>query len=505
MAALRSEKLVHLASALGFAALAGTMLHVLIHFSGFIYRFYANSFFNDTWAWFAAHFDKPAALVLYAGRFLTQFCKFPVVAALLLIGLYAAISLLVWRYFLRGRKVSLLAAFPALALFVSLMRTGYGVLIFHADALIFTEPLGILAALALFQLLRIGEGKVRWAVALIGFPLAGCYALLALLIHSAWSLAHEKGQARLVRPMADLALVALVPWVEYLLIYDHSVLRYIWFEGAPFRDYVDNPLGFIPLVVAALLPVIFAALPSRAVRPSRLWHLAPTALVAAGAIVCVYLLPYRDSLFHKQMEVERAIARGEWSTVAEKTFFLRVTNDVLISYRNCALYVRGRLEEDCMKYSFSTVPVTIGGKEYGSSILAGPAIFFHSGLLNYAARCASEISLYTNYSVERWQYLAKVAIFNGQRELAEKYLQTIGHTTFDKAWARRYRSLLEDPELLAEDPEFRRLMPLQDYVETGWMPSDNASSNVLMFYYYIPGNSPEMQTWNRAARKMVVY
>ena len=53
------------------------------------------------------------------------------------------------------------------------------------------------------------------------------------------------------------------------------------------------------------------------------------------------------------------------------------------------------------------------------------------------------------------------------------------------------------------NPEYRLLSPLQDYEEKRWMPSDNAAANVLLFYSYVPGDSPQMQEWNRAAQMML--
>ena len=105
--------------------------------------------------------------------------------------------------------------------------------------------------------------------------------------------------------------------------------------------------------------------------------------------------------------------------------------------------------------------------------------------------------------MERWKYLAKVAVFNGERELAGKYLETLSHTTLHKNWVQRYRRYLDDRDALVRDPEYKLLAPLQDYEEKRWMPSDNAAANVLLFYQYVPGNSPEMQTWNRAAEKIL--
>ena len=486
----------------GMAAAAAAAAFVMLHFSGFIYKFHATSLFQESASWFAEHFERPAALLIYCGRFLTQFCYYPAVAVTLLLLLYAAITVMTYRLFLRGGRIPFLAIIPALALYTALMRIGYGVIVFRADALIFTEPLGILSALLLFRLTVLLSPKIRWAIPFLAYPLVGCYALLALLIHAAFSISREKGAARLASVATDLACLAVVPWIEYLLLYNHSVLRYMWLQGAPFLDYIYNPKEWIPLAVAAATPVLLALMPERKSRPAAVWHPLLTLALTAAAVTCIYLLPYRDSLFHRQMAAERAIDNDDWDKVAERLLPLRVTNEVLIAYRNCALYAKGRLEEGCMNYSFNTVPIVMGDQEYSSSLIAGPTIFFHSGLLNYASRISSEISLYTNYSVERWKYLAKAAVFNGERDLAEKYLGTLSRTTLHKGWARHWRSLFDDPERLAQDPQYKRLHPLQDYDETRWMPSDNAAANVILFYRYVPGRSPEMQQWNRAAEKM---
>lgn len=498
----RTSRLLAVTTGISAAGFLLCAAHVMSVFSSYIYKFHATSLFQDTAAWLAGHFEKPAALLVYCGRFLTQFCYFPGVAILLLTGLYALISWLCYRYFLRGSALPVLSLLPALALYLSLMRMGYGVLVFRADALIFTEPVGILSALLLFRLLQAGEGKVRWIVALLGYPLFGCYALLALLIHAVWSLSHPGPRLAGLRPLADLLLIAAVPPLEYLLLYDHTVFRYMWFQGGPFLDYVANAKEMIPLLLAALLPVLLAVRRPAKREPAS-WTPYLTLAIGIGMVVCVYLLPYRNALFHRQMIAERAIEKGDWDTVADKTCSLKLTNDILVSYRNCALYAQGRLERDCMKYSFNMIPVTIGDKEYSSSLLAGPTLFFYSGLLNYAARISSEISLYANYAVERWKFLAKVAVFNGETHLADKYIETLAHTTLHKAWARRYRDYLEHPERLALDPEYRLLSPLQDYEEKRWMPSDNAAANVLLFYSYVPGDSPQMQEWNRAAQMML--
>ena len=509
-----SDKILRWTTGLGLGLVAAAMAYLMLYFSNYIYKFHATSLFQDTAAWFAGHFEKPAALLIYAGRFLTQFCYYPAVAVAMLLIIYGAITWLCYRYFLKGRRLPVLAVLPALALFVSLMRIGYGVMVFRADALIFTEPLGILSALLLWRGLMAlpADSRFNYAIipvaALICYPLIGCYALLALLLHAASIVTHAGGRVRWTVPLVDLLCIAIVPWLEYRLFYIHSVLRYMWFQGAPFLDYQKNGWEFLPLVIAGACLLVMALLPRKPrknERPASPWQSAATIVICLGAVACVFLLPDRSGLLHRQLACERAMENGDWDTVANRTISLKITNDILIAYRNCALYAKGRLAERCMDYSFQTVPVSAGGLDYSSSFVAGPSIFYYSGLLNYAARISSEISLYTNYAVERWKILAKVALFNGETRLAEKYINTLEHTTLHKAWARRYRQYAAHPETLEEDPEYRLLHPLQDYEEKQWMPSDNAATNVLMFYYFVPGRSPQMQEWNRAAQKMVIY
>jgi len=157
----RTSRLLAVTTGISAAGFLLCAAHVMSVFSSYIYKFHATSLFQDTAAWLAGHFEKPAALLVYCGRFLTQFCYFPGVAILLLTGLYALISWLCYRYFLRGSALPVLSLLPALALYLSLMRMGYGVLVFRADALIFTEPVGILSALLLFRLLQAGEGNAH--------------------------------------------------------------------------------------------------------------------------------------------------------------------------------------------------------------------------------------------------------------------------------------------------------------------------------------------------------
>ncbi len=490
--------------AAGFAALAGAMMHLLLHYSTYVARFHDMSLFNSGWDWFAGHFDRPGALLLYAGRFLTQFCLYPLAAVLILLAILAAITFLIRKLLVKDSRYGAFAVLPALMLFLFITGMGYEVITARADAQIFTQPLGILSSLLILApMLALSSRKasalVPLAAVILFFPLLGTYALLSAVTFASWSIFHTEGKHRVLLPVIAILAAAIVPWLYSISIYDHTVPEYIWFVGAPYLDYEGYTVQFVKLGAAGALLPLFALPRLRSPRPAGWAHAALGTVVFSIAVTSVYILPERRALFHRQMEAERAISTGNWNRVLSVTATQGITDDVLVAYRNCALYALGRLPQDCWKYSFNTIPINSGKTVYPSSRIAGPSIFYHSGLINFAARWASEISLYGNYSIERIQYLAKAALINGEYDLARKYISTIGKTTLDKGWARKYMAYADNPGLMAEDAEFKRLIPLQDYEEKGWYPSDVAAYDVLLFYSFVKGCSKEMLEWNLAA------
>ena len=484
-----------------------SMAQMMNHFSAYVWKFHAVSLFDGSFSWFASMFDRPAALVTYVGRFLTQFCLYPKVAVALLFVIYAVIFALIRRVLVRDVRFLALAALVPACLFLSTMTMGYDVVLARADAQIFSQPVGVLAALLTFRLLTVAAkikgwaGKVLVALSIaVLYPLLGFYALLGGFTSAIWGLLHSEGRGRLILPVFSLICVAAIPYIYYLVVFDHTPLRYMWLAGTPYLDFSANKAPAIWLAAAwALLPVL--ALPRFTKKREASWlSLALPLLVYVPLVIAVYRLPDRRALMHRQFAVEKAMEEGRWDDALSLTATLRVTNDVLVAYRNCALYFKGELPQKCWRYSFDTVPLTSGSTGFVSSRIAGPQIFYYSGLLNFAARWAFEHNLYQTYGLERIKILAKVALFNGEKELARKYIGMVGRTTLHKSWARRYMSLLDNPEELVEDTEYKALAPLQKYdVNKTWYPSDAAAYNVLMFYSFVKGDTSQMLEWNIAA------
>ncbi len=488
-----------------------SMVQMMSHFSAYIWKFHTVSLFDDSLRWFVSMFDRPGIIITYVGRFLTQFCCHPNLAIALLLLVYALIFAIIYKTMVRDVRFLALAAMAPACLFLAMMTMGYDVVLARADAQIFSQPVGVLFSLLAFWLLTIASGKKGWTgkflpviIITVLYPLLGFYALLGGGTFAVWTLLHIRNKDHFILPLISLICIAAIPYLYYLLIFDHTPLRYMWLVGTPYLDFSDNRTPALWLLAAwVLLPLL--ALPEFTKKKEAGWiSLALPLIVYVAVVVSVYQLPDRRALLHRQFAVEKAMDEGRWADALSLSSSLRVTNDVLVAYRNCALYFKGELPQKCWKYSFDTVPLTSGDIDFVSSRIAGPRIFYYSGLLNFAARWSFEHNMYQTYGLERIKILAKVALFNGEKGLARKYIEMVSRTTLHKDWACKYLGLLENPDELASDPEYRALAPLQKYdAGNTWYPSDAAAYNVLQFYAFVKGDSLQMLEWNIAVAMLI--
>mgnify|MGYP003293322114 CR=1 FL=1 len=498
---LTKDKIAKLVRFAGPATVYVFMLFVLIHFSAYVYKFQALSYFDGTFGYFAGLFRYPAAIVLWTGRFLTQFCLYPVVGAILLVALLSVIGYMVWRFIFEGRGLSSISILPSVVLFLFITRLGYRLFTVRSDALIFTQVVGITFALLAFYFLKSSERKIpaALAVALVGYPLAGFYALLPLAMSAVEGIRHKD----YLYIATCVASAAVAPLLYYLVVYNNTGLEYMWLQGTPYLDSYGDVPGFLPLWVTCGLLVLFPAF-----KPARKYEGVPgivaDVLIYAVCFSALNFFPDRQALLHRQLRSEVAIEKGNWGEALMQTTGTDVTNDVLIAYRNIALYNLGRLEKDCARYSFNVVPMSVAGVPVSSSRICGPTVYYYSGLINFAERWCSELDLYSELSMEHLKYRAKVNILNGNYAQAEMYLDAIGRSTLNKPWARRYREFISHPETIGLDAEFAGLLPLQEYDVQKWMSSDEVARDVLNFYYAVEGRSPEFVEWHRMARMILL-
>ena len=488
---MKKLRIVHTA---GLLAVTVVTAYVFLHYSDYVYKFQALSFFGEGLDYFVSCFREPGGLLLWAGRFLTQCCALPVLGVALLVLVLAGTSAVLMYGVRRWKGTAFIGILPSLLVSLFIARLGYRIFLVRADALIFTQPLGLLAAALLFLWLlrtRFNSYALAAVIAVVGYPLLGFYALLPVAVFA-------------VRKPLCLLAVAAVPVLYYLALYDVAALRYAWLAGTPYLDFVGDFAGAWPLLAAWAAFALAGAAPVEK-SGTGLAMTAASLAVYAAAVLSLYLLPCRSALFHWQMTAERQMENGQWAGVLKTCTKSQVTNDILVAYRNIALYNLGRLREDCTKYSFMVDRSELEVFKAPSGRFAGPAIFYYSGLLNFSSRWCMDLNLWAQPGVERYKYLAKVSLIEGEYELAMKYIEKIATNPFHKKWAAKYAGYVGNPGALADDPEYRSLKPLQAHGEDVKVSSDDATTAVLQFYAWADGGTPEFAEWHDLAKMISMY
>ena len=101
--------------------------------------------------------------------------------------------------------------------------------------------------------------------------------------------------------------------------------------------------------------------------------------------------------------------------------------------------------------------------DYTNPVSTGE-IFWHLGMVNTAQRYAFEAQEAIpdfQKSARFYKRLAETNLVNGDTAVAMKYLKTLEHATFYRAWARETKALVADGTLFEKRPELARVRDLR--------------------------------------------
>ena len=430
-------------------------LFLVVFKTGLLYHLEQFSLFCQKGDWLRVFFEQPGGILALDGAFLTQFCHYPVLGAAVFALLMCLLTFLTEKAFgLEGRAVWL-STLPALFLLLFVTRMDYSIYLFRTYGLLYSQVLGFCVTSALVLLYRkcflgkrIGPLFVA-ATVLIGYPLFGAFALLAALLIALLAL-REGNFIELV--VALLAGVA-VPWLcrDLPWVFPRIHRQYVYFAALPYMEFLDNTIGLVPLILAAVATVALCFL-----RKAGRWTVPALLGVALLAVVGG---SYWDKGFHTVLSMERAVSEQDWDKVLELAKKEQDPNRIHVLYRNVALYQKGSLLEKMFQYPDGDAPLHTRAP-FPISNICGVPVLYYCGMINPCDRLAMEYSSTFCKSIHYFKYQAKTALVSGEYELARKYLDMVDANWFEGKWVRRYRAFLDNPALMDADPEFRRLHPL---------------------------------------------
>ncbi len=429
---------------------------------------------------FVADFlNRPGGILEYAGLFLTQAGHFPVAGILLFLALMTGTVLLCRRI----AGPSPLAWIPTLAVLIFWTGMDYNLHTMRAQGYVFSQMLGVAAASAIVCGFAGSRRPYIYGglILIAGYPLIGAYAVVAALCCTAVYLTRDgEGSRNGLFPLLLLTGAAAVPQIYTRLLYTHTDPSFTYLAGMPYFDFNGNEKHWIPIAVSCIILILLCAT-GKPIR--RLKHGVPDILIAALLAGGFFYFSYRDKNFHAEISMEQAIEANDWDKVLKIAGKLKNPTRIGVMYRNIALLYKGELLERMFSFSDDYSPIDTKAP-ISMTMVCAPVSFFYYGMLQYSARWAMECTLLYQPGVQRYKYLAKAALFSGteKRELVEKYLCLIEQNAGQKRWVEKYRSYLDNPELLAQDPEYLMAKALNEYTEPKFMSSTVVEDTFLWLF-----------------------
>ena len=370
---------------------------------------------------------------------------------------------------------TVVSVIPVAILLVANMDMGYWVYFMKLPGYFFAATIGTTAATALLWAFR-GLSENKWiraayvfAATLVGYPLLGVYALVAVALMAvlAWRLSKEKSTNIVLSVIALLSIIA-IPLLYYRYVYVGTNSNDIYRVGIPVFGIVDSyPNYYIPYYVLGLffllVSVVYSTDRSERAIKTKDWIL--QGCVFAAVAGCVYHFWYKDANFHHELRMQRCIEQADWEGVAEEGEKQDgEPTRAIVMMHNLALSRLGRQCEEM--YNFPK-----GSKKSNSPLpvfmfnVAGRMMLYQYGAMNECHRVCMEEGVEYGWNVEQLRDLARSAMFNKEKQTARKFLDILRQTTYYGGWADHMESLLDDPQALAKDVETGPVSRMMHYTD----------------------------------------
>ena len=456
----------HATTVAWLSALVVTAALLLIYEYHILWKIQEQSLFLNTSLFFRELMTAPGGLLMYVGSFLTQFLYYPILGVAVLCALWWLLMVLMRRTFRVSEPWSLLLLVPIALLLSANVDMGYWIYPIKLKGWYFDATVGMIEIVLLLWAYRLLSAK-RWprrllivATVIIGYPLSGSYALAATLLMALWSwrIDNRRGQAAVDTLLALLAVVA-VPLICYRYVYYQTNIANMWWTALPtFKILEENTTYYVPYALLGLCLVVLTLgrweQTEKKGRKPKVWRRRIViGVVLAATVFGVWKAWMKDENFHHEAAMEHFIDQTRWEDVLQEA--ARQKDDptrAVVVMRNLALSRLGRQNTEMYRYRngskkpASPFPIQM-------SMVAGSLVYYHYGMLNDSHHMCVEGGVEFGWRPEHLKYMARCALLTGDKNIVLKYTSLLKRTMFHGDWAEHMEQLLQNPELVREDPE----------------------------------------------------
>jgi hypothetical protein len=447
-------------------ALAVIAFTLLVYEHDFLWKIQEENLFLNSSLFFRQQMVVSGGMLSWLGAFCTQFLHFPWLGVLLLCGTWLLLMWLAKRTFNIPDRWATLLLIPVALLLIAIVDTGYWLYVLKLPGYFFAATIGTLTVVLSLWAFRALPSKYALrplfiaAVAAVGYPLFGIYALTAVLLMGVWSWRLEKQRPQaLISTIVAIASIIAVPLVCYHFVYYQTNLANIYYTGLPVYFITENHrVYYLPYL---LLFLFFLALTLTYKSQHAEWkkkaapiiRTATQVAVVAALAFGVFHFWFKDENFHHELTMQHRLDCADWEGVIDEA---REQEDEptrpIVMMRNIALSRLGRQGDEMFLYKN-------GSKAFAAPfgmramLEVGPLAYYQYGMLNYCNRLCIEMGVEFGVRAEHLKYLVKSALLNGEQQLARKYIGLLKQTLFFDDWADQAESFLKNPKLMDTDPE----------------------------------------------------
>lgn len=469
-----------------FVTVAWALLNIFEH--EYLFRVQELSLWLPTKVFFDERMLVPGGLMTYIACFLTQFFYYPMLGSLIFVGLLFVVQLLTQKIFKIPARWGLLALLPGVLILSCAMEAGYWIFQIKTQGYFYSMLVGFLFTLSTIRLHQIikGWGRYLWVVAIaaVGYPLFGFYALLALLAIAV--LAVVKAEERNIGlALLCLAVAAATP-ILYYNIYSQTRFARMFTAGMPAFFFEARDLRtWVPYILLYLFPLVIPFI--RFDRAASFTIPKNRFILSQGisAVVIVFIVQFfwfRDPNFRAEIKMNHYMERLEWRKVLDIAKKQEQTpTRLMVLNRNLALLKLGRAGDEMFHYLDGGEPAA-SPFEIRLMQVGGKMLYYHYARMNFCYRWCLEDAVEYGWKVDYLKYMVKTSIISGEYDLAQKYINTLKKTLFYKKWAKKYEKFIENPALIAKDREFASILPLYQFEDQ--LDGDNTLVEIYLLNYF---------------------
>ena len=465
-----------------------------------LYMQQMRSLFNDTSVFFQQYQTRPAGFLQWAGCYFTQLFYYPALGSGVLILMWIAIFFLLKKAFLTSSTQHLipLLLIPLVCLLVSEIDLGYWIYYHKNHGYCFSQTIGLLSASLLVCLFR-SATSIKFKFGTIIASLLGAVLLVGLYYYIgvyAMAAAAALGIIMLLERRWTSGAFYVIAAIATPFLFRHlsDTMRSEQFftAGIPVFESgnITNTSLSIPFWIALLMLILFPILNKvgERIKNVKAANIISSLLLVAVTGFSFGVLEdadYDDENYHAECKAYRDIDNMEWEDALYTIRQIQGTlTRQLIVFKNIALFNTGNIGY-CM-YDYDNkgmTPTPSDSLIVHMANTASPIIYLHHGMTNYAYHYCMEIQVEYGFNITELKVMALSSIINGEKKLAQKYLNILSRTMFHKKWAEHYLPLARNPKEIGKYPELAKINELHSYMSNNIDSDEGVCENYIINYF----------------------